>query len=82
MSERSSVGFFDGVSDRTLGYLRRAWREIAGSARGVLTGIPRPDLPDDDAARLRQQMRSCLDGQASEVTRAPAPPISAAPTWR
>ena len=68
MSERSSVGFFDGVSDRTLGYLRRAWREIAGSARGVLTGIPRPDLPDDDAARLRQQMRSCLDGQASEVT--------------
>ncbi|HEX3881595.1 MAG TPA: malonyl-CoA decarboxylase family protein [Stellaceae bacterium] len=64
MSERNSVG----VLDRTLGNLRRAWREIAGSARGVLTGVPRPDLSDDDAARLRQQMLSCLDSQASEVT--------------
>lgn len=65
MSERNGGV---GVLDRTLGNLRRAWREIAGSARGVLSGLPRPDLPEDDAARLRQQMLSCLDGQASEVT--------------
>src|SRR5580692_4301463 len=65
MSERNGGV---GVLDRTLGNLRRAWREIAGSARGVLSGLPRPDLPDDDAARLRQQMLSCLDGQASGVT--------------
>ncbi|HEY1797120.1 MAG TPA: malonyl-CoA decarboxylase family protein [Stellaceae bacterium] len=67
MSERNGNGGV-GVLDRTLGNLRRAWREIAGSARGVLRALPRPDLPEDDAAHLRQQMLSCLDGQASEVT--------------
>ena len=50
MSDRAPAGFLDGVFDRTLANLRSAWREIAGSARGVLTGAPRPDLPDDDAA--------------------------------
>ena len=53
--------------DRTLANLRSAWREIAGSARGVLTGAPRPDLPDDDAARLHQQMLACLDASGGEV---------------
>jgi len=41
---------------------------IALSARGVLSGAPRPDLPEDDVARLRQQMLSCLDGRGGEVT--------------
>jgi malonyl-CoA decarboxylase len=69
MSERApSSGFLDGVFDRTLANLRSAWREIAGSARGVLSGAPRPDLPEDDIARLRQQMLSCLDGRGGEVT--------------
>src|SRR3954464_14052041 len=69
MSDRSSgAGFLDGVFDRTLANLRTAWREIAGSARGVLSGAPRPDLPEDDVARLRQQMMSCLDGRGGEVT--------------
>jgi malonyl-CoA decarboxylase len=34
----------------------------------VLSGAPRPDLPEDDIARLRQQMLSCLDGRGGEVT--------------
>jgi malonyl-CoA decarboxylase len=68
MSERAPAGFLDGVIDRTMANLRSAWREIAGSARGVLSGAPRPDLPEDDAARLRQQMLSCLDGRGGEVT--------------
>jgi len=69
MNDRSSgAGFLDGVFDRTLANLRTAWREIAGSARGVLSGAPRPDLPEDDLARLRQQMLSCLDGRGGEVT--------------
>jgi malonyl-CoA decarboxylase len=68
MSERAPSGFLDGVFDRTLANLRSAWREIALSARGVLSGAPRPDLPDDDFARLRQQMLSCLDGRGGEVT--------------
>src|SRR5580704_128939 len=68
MPDRAPASFLDGVFDRTLANLRSAWREIAGSARGVLSGAPRPDLPEDDAARLRQQMLSCLDGRGGEVT--------------
>ena len=68
MSERAPAGFLDGVFDRTLANLRGAWREIALSARGVLSGAMRPDLPEDDAARLRQQMAGCLDGRGGEVT--------------
>ena len=69
MSDRpSGAGLLDGVLDRTLANLRNAWREIAGSARGVLSGAPRPDLPEDDLARLRQQMLNCLDGRGGEVT--------------
>src|SRR5712691_6767922 len=68
MSERAPAGFLDGVLDRTMANLRSAWREIADSARGVLSGAPRPDLPEDDIGRLRQQMLSCLDGRGGEVT--------------
>ena len=68
MSERAPSGFLDGVFDRTLANLRSAWREIALSARGVLSGAPRPDLPEDDIARLRQQMQSCLGGRGGEVS--------------
>jgi malonyl-CoA decarboxylase len=68
MSDRSSIGFYDTVVDRTLGKFRNVWREIASSTRGVLSGAPRPDLPDDDAQRLRQQMQSCLDGSGGEVS--------------
>jgi malonyl-CoA decarboxylase len=67
MSERAPVGFFDTVVDRAFGKVRNVWREIASSTRGVLSGAPRPDLPDDDAQRLRQQMQSCLDGAGGEV---------------
>ena len=68
MTDRAPAGFLDGVFDRTIANLRSAWREIALSARGVLSGAPRPDLPEDDVARLRQQMLSCLDGRGGEVT--------------
>ena len=68
MSERVPAGFLDGVFDRALANLRGAWREIALSARGVLAGALRPDLPEDDVARLRTQMLACLDGRGGEVT--------------
>jgi malonyl-CoA decarboxylase len=68
MSDRAPAGFLDGVLDRTLANLRSAWREIALSARGALSGAPRPDLPEDDLARLRQQMLSCLDARTNEVS--------------
>jgi malonyl-CoA decarboxylase len=68
MSDRATAGFLDGGFGRTLANLRNAWREIALSARGVLSGAPRPDLPEDDVGRLRQQMLTCLDGRGGEVT--------------
>ncbi len=53
---------------RTLSHLRGAWRDIAASARGAVSGAVRPDLPDDDAERLRRKMLECLDGRGGEVS--------------
>jgi malonyl-CoA decarboxylase len=65
----AGAGFFDAVIDRTLANLRTAWRDIADSARGVLGGgVPRPDLPRDDAERLVERMRDCLQARGGEVT--------------
>src|SRR5256885_13730871 len=71
-ADPASAGFFEGVFDRTLTNLRSAWRDIAESARGVLTGTPRPDLPGEDASRLHQQMLSCLDRRGGGTGRARA----------
>jgi malonyl-CoA decarboxylase len=68
MTERAPIGFFDGVVDRALSNLRNVWREIAGTKFTLLNGSPRPDLPEDDAVRLRQQMQSCLAGDGGEAT--------------
>ncbi|MBV9862204.1 MAG: malonyl-CoA decarboxylase [Alphaproteobacteria bacterium] len=68
MNDRAPAGLFDSVFDRALANLRGVWREIADSARGVLAGAPRPELPEGDAGRLREQMLSCLDRRGGEVT--------------
>ncbi len=54
--------------DRTLWRLRRGWRDIAASARVAMTGAVRPDLPDDDAARLKLRIVECLEGRGGEVS--------------
>ncbi len=64
MSDRTSARFFEGFFDRTLRNLRSAWREIAEGARGAWA---RPEPAEDEAGRLRQQMRGCLDGKGGEV---------------
>ncbi len=56
MSEQGSISFLD----RTLRNLRSAWQGIAGAKYDAAAASLRPDLPDEDAARLREQMRSCL----------------------
>jgi malonyl-CoA decarboxylase len=69
MSERNS--FLDTVVDRTLDNLRSlrtAWRDIASSARDVLSGAPRPDLSRDDAEHLREQFRECLAARGGAVS--------------
>jgi malonyl-CoA decarboxylase len=67
MSER--IGFLDGVVDRTLDNLRSwrlAWRDIA--SRGAIgSAMPKPQLSRDDAERLRQRLRDCLDARGGAV---------------
>ncbi len=59
MAEDGKSGFID----RTLSQLRNAWKDIAGRS-----GEVRPDLPDDDAERLRARMLECLEGRGGEVS--------------
>jgi malonyl-CoA decarboxylase len=67
MSDRSGSGLYS-VFDRTITNWLGTWRDIAASARGVLSGTPKPELSVDDAERLRQQLRACLDGRGGEVS--------------
>jgi malonyl-CoA decarboxylase len=48
--------------------LARKWRDVAGEAKGGETPSFAPDLPEDDLARLREQMRACLDAKGGEVS--------------
>ncbi|HUK59509.1 MAG TPA: malonyl-CoA decarboxylase [Stellaceae bacterium] len=68
MSDRAGSGFLDSVFDRTIGNLRHVWRDIAASARGVMSNAPRPDLSGDDVDRVRTQLRDCLEGKGGEVS--------------
>ncbi len=61
MSEQSKASLID----RTLSHLRSAWEDIA---RSVRSGAVRPELPGDDAERLRRRMLECLDGRGGEVS--------------
>ena len=56
---------------RTRGLLRRALRDVVDSAssltaRGALSVDP--DLPDDDLARLQQQIDASLSGRGGEAS--------------
>jgi malonyl-CoA decarboxylase len=53
----------NGFLDRTLNQLRSAWNDIAGRGDAV-----RPDLPEDDVARIRAMMVECLAGKGGEVS--------------
>ncbi|MDP6121611.1 MAG: malonyl-CoA decarboxylase family protein, partial [Rhodospirillales bacterium] len=64
MSEQGSISFLD----RTLRNLRSAWQGIAGVKYDAAAASLRPDLPDEDAARLREQMRACLETRGGEVS--------------
>ncbi len=57
-----------GLIDRTLERIGRAFRGAAGSARVALTGGYRPDLPDEDRARLSRQIALCLEERGGEVS--------------
>lgn len=54
--------------DRTLGNLRRVWKDLTGAARVKLTGVVRAELPEEDCKRLKRQIDECLEGRGGEVS--------------
>jgi malonyl-CoA decarboxylase len=62
--EQAAQSFLDWTFER----VRHAWRDVAGSARDALSGTPRPELSDEDAARLRGQIQACLDAVGGAVS--------------
>ena len=53
-----------GLVDR----LRAAWRDIKVSAKERRGGELHPDLPEDDAERLRAKIADCLEARGGEVS--------------
>jgi malonyl-CoA decarboxylase len=47
--------------------LRVRWQTIAGSEYDAEWASTRPDLPEDDIERIKEQMRACLDHRGGEV---------------
>jgi len=57
-----------GILDRTLSNLLRAWIDLSDSTRHYITGQPRPDLPNDDLQKVRQQMESFIEAVGDEAS--------------
>ena len=64
MNVQAKAGFLD----RTLRNLRKGWRSMASASYDADHASARPDLPDDDLARVRNQMTACLEGKGGEVS--------------
>jgi len=64
MMEKAAKGFLE----RTLRNVRNAWQGIAGAAYDESAASMHPDLPDEDAARLSEQMHACLETRGGEVS--------------
>lgn len=57
-----------GFLDKTLRKLRGVWRGIAGIGYDAEAASLRPNLPEGDVERLREQMRACLERRGGEVS--------------
>jgi len=54
--------------ERAFSNLRTAWQGISGSAYDEAAASLQPDLPDEDAKRLAEQMHACLETRGGEVS--------------
>jgi malonyl-CoA decarboxylase len=54
--------------NRTIGNLRRAWKDLTGTARVKLTGVVRAELPEEDRKHLKRQIDECLQRKGGEVS--------------
>ena len=57
-----------GILDRTLVNIRKAWREFMSTAREIRHLNLEPDLPDRDLALLKKSMHECLEGKGGVVS--------------
>ncbi len=64
MAQADSSSFID----RTVRQARSAWQRIAGGEYDAEAASLRPDLPEDDADKIRKQMRECLESKGGEVS--------------
>ena len=56
-------------NDRTLAnMIKRAWSGLTRGTRGQAEGDVRPDLPEDDADRLKAMIAACLEGRGGQVS--------------
>jgi malonyl-CoA decarboxylase len=60
---------FSNTAGRTLERLRNAFIETARGAREVVGAPLRPDMPDDDIARLKSRIDACLEAKGGETAR-------------
>ena len=58
----------ESLLQRTVQRVLGQWREISAGVLGESNETLRPDLPDRDAARVREQMRACLEARGGEVS--------------
>ena len=64
MAQADSNSFID----RTVRHARSAWQRIAGGEYDAEAASLRPDLPQEDARKIRKQMRECLESKGGEVS--------------
>nr|VFK27534.1 MAG: malonyl-CoA decarboxylase [Candidatus Kentron sp. MB]VFK32087.1 MAG: malonyl-CoA decarboxylase [Candidatus Kentron sp. MB]VFK75647.1 MAG: malonyl-CoA decarboxylase [Candidatus Kentron sp. MB] len=54
--------------NRTLGGIKRTWRDLTGTVRVKRSAMESASLPTDDLARLRSRIDDCLHGAGGEVS--------------
>ena len=54
--------------DRTVQNLRAAWKDIADITTGILSTSPNSALTGEEAKRVQQQLRDCLQSRGGEVS--------------
>ena len=64
MANERSGGFLD----RTLTNLVRAWSDLSDSTLHYISRQPRPNLPDEDRARIRAEMDACVSAVGDPAT--------------
>lgn len=63
MTEQTAPSFFERLKNLTT-----LWRDYTTATRGEVLPPLKPDLPEDDAEKVRHQMQACLEGRGGDVS--------------